>query len=300
MFEAPVTSAQFHPKSADTILIVPSAGAPIQVRLEGKHQKRSVMSIPNLAEESAVKKYYIPHFYIICSAALTALYDRDGDSIYVATPSGKIHIYSSADTTSVISTFEIGGSVVHDMALSPDNRYMLTNSKDRTLRLISISSSGELHIIHKFQDLVNRVQWTCITFSSDCEYVVAGCTANHNLYMWERTSGSLVKILEGPREPSYALAWHPSRPIVASVSSYGLVYLWSKTQEENWSSFAPGFTELETNTEYAEREDEFDRVPDAEISERKRLTEDVVVDIISCDALDLIEELPLRKSDIKE
>lgn len=85
---------------------------------------------------------------------------------------------------------------------------------------------------------------------------------------------------------------------MASVSSYGLVYLWSKNHEENWSSFAPGFKEYETNVEYDEREDEFDRVPDAEISERKRITEDVEVDIFPDDSLVVIEELSLRRADL--
>lgn len=113
---------------------------------------------------------------------------------------------------------------------------------------------------HKFQDIVGRTPWNGVSFSSDSEYVMGGASQDtaHNVYIWDRDAGVLVKILEGPREPLSLALWHPSRPQLASVSSSGDIYLWTTQTTENWSAYAPGFEELERNVEYEERETEFD------------------------------------------
>jgi hypothetical protein len=53
---------------------------------------------------------------------------------------------------------------------------------------------------------------------------------------------------------------HPYRAYLTVCDSNGALCVYGKTYRENWSAFAPNFTELETNVEYEEREDEFDFV----------------------------------------
>jgi COMPASS component SWD1 len=153
------------------------------------------------------------------------------------------------------------------------------NAADRIIRLYDMKQwDGEPKLLLKFQDLINRTPWSSVGFSPDGEYIVAGSSHNHHINIWNRSIGNLVKILEGPKEPvehlvvrsrqwlftlfdySHFRQWHPVRPVIASVSSYGLIYVWTKTINQNWSAFAPEFRELEENIEYIEREDEFDDV----------------------------------------
>ncbi len=96
--------------------------------------------------------------------------------------------------------------------------------------------------------------------------------------MWDKNGGGLVKKLEGPKEGLIDLKvrflvrvcyntsltritkWHPKRPLIASLSGFGTIFLWSVNYVQNFSAFAPSFTELEDNIEYRERESEFDAV----------------------------------------
>jgi len=80
------------------------------------------------------------------------------------------------------------------------------------------------------------------------------------------------------------LMWHPLRPIIASVSTSGVVYIWATNYTENWSAFAPDFTELQENEEYIEREDEFDVIEEDEAEvKKKKGEEDEYVDILTVD-----------------
>jgi len=143
----------------------------------------------------------------------------------------------------------------------------VVNLNDRTLRTYLVlrdepQESISLSPQHKFQDLVSRTPWSGVSFSGDSDYVMGGAAqaTAHNVYVWDRESGVLFKILEGPREPLVSAQWHPSKPMLASIASSGDIYLWSAPSTEVWSAYAPGFEELEENVEYDEPEDEFDFV----------------------------------------
>jgi len=112
--------------------------------------------------------------------------------------------------------------------------------------------------------------WKKCCFSGDGEYVCAGSARQHALYIWEKSTGTLMKILHGTKGEllldvvvrtiivckrlSFVIyfvivcnliallisQWHPCRPIVASISQ-GVVTVWAQQQIENWSAFAPDF-----------------------------------------------------------
>ena len=86
---------------------------------------------------------------------------------------------------------------------------MVSNSSDRIVRTIHIPDlskpdldpdSINIEVEHKFQDVVNRLSWNHVAFNCTGEYVSASTYMNHDIYVWERNLGSLVKILEGPKE----------------------------------------------------------------------------------------------------
>ena len=82
-------------------------------------------------------------------------------------------------------------------------RHLITSATDRALRLLSCSPlTGLLTPSLRFQDSVNRTPWHAIGFSGDAEYVMGGAAhkAAHNVFVWDRESGVLVKVLEGPRD----------------------------------------------------------------------------------------------------
>lgn len=148
---------------------------------------------------------------------------------------------------------------------------------------INLEPSGiKLEVEHKFQDVVNRLSWNHVAFSSTGEFVTASTFMNHDIYVWERSHGSLVKILEGPKEELGVVEWHPIRPIVAACGlETGCIYTWSIVTPQKWSALAPDFGEVEENVAYVEREDEYDIHPAEEIHQRRLDLEDEEPDVLT-------------------
>lgn len=218
-------------------------------------------------------------------SSVIAVFTRSGDQIYIGDADGHIAIVST-DSLQLIKSVPIcPGSPIKSIVWARDEHEYLVNSTDKVIRLVN----KEDHSV-KFDlfDAVNKIQWKKCCFSGDGDHIVAGSAQKHEhkIYIWSRHfKNNLIRMLEGPKEGILDLVWHPTRPIAISCSTSGAVYIWNARYQESWSAFAPGFTELEENEEYIEREDEFDaRDFEAEAQRKKQQAEadeDADVDIIN-------------------
>lgn len=153
----------------------------------------------------------------------------------------------------------------------------------------------KFEVEHKFQDVVNKLQWNSVAISPNTDYVLASTyEAAHDIYMWETSMGSLVKIYEGPKEELVDVEWHPTRPVIAATGlDSGRVYVWTSITPQRWSALAPDFIEVEQNVDYQEREDEYDVEDENEQNQRLLEDEDQEVDILGGDLVKHLFSIPV-------
>lgn len=234
----------------------------------------------------------------------------DGKHILRGGPCGIVRSFSlqqqQSDTNVPVAVCDSvvtmqGRAAIRSITLSRKNEKVLVNSQDRSMRLFlmeqilaqrRVQDGNEnypvLEPVTTFTEIVNKTQCHCACFSKDGDFVLGGMEgAEHRIHVWRVADGHLEVTLDGAKEGIEDILWHPLRPVIASLgSSFGGVYVWEKNFTENWSAFAPDFSELEANEEYIEAEDEFDlRDPEDEEKrlEAREKEEAGLVDIETCD-----------------
>uniref|UniRef100_A0A8C5LUE4 RB binding protein 5, histone lysine methyltransferase complex subunit n=1 Tax=Leptobrachium leishanense TaxID=445787 RepID=A0A8C5LUE4_9ANUR len=246
-FPSPILKVQFHPRDQNRVLVCPMKSAPVMLSLFDS--SHVVLPVDDDSDLNVV-----------------ASFDRRGEYIYTGNAKGKILVLKT-NSQDLVASFRV------------------TTGTSNTTAIKSIEFCWTCGLSGLFRE---RTPWKRCCFSGDGEYIVAGSARQHALYIWEKSIGNLVKILHGTRgELLLDVAWHPVRPIIASISS-GVVSIWAQNQVENWSAFAPDFKELDENVEYEERESEFD-IEDEDKSEPEQTggdaAEDEEVDVTSVDPI---------------
>ncbi|CAB4255968.1 similar to Saccharomyces cerevisiae YAR003W SWD1 Subunit of the COMPASS (Set1C) complex, which methylates histone H3 on lysine 4 and is required in transcriptional silencing near telomeres [Maudiozyma barnettii] len=187
-------------------------------------------------------------------------------------------------------------SNIKHLLISQNGERLVVNCSDRSIKQYHLNMQPiELTLEHKYQDVINRLQWNDIKFSNhNAEYLVASPhgSSTHELYLWETRSGSLVRVLEGAEEELMAIDWDFKNMRIASTGlETGDIYLWSLVIQPKWSALAPDFEEIEENIDYQEKEDEFDdEDQDVDENENKISStkeEDTPIDLTTMDPCDV-------------
>ncbi|ORY31243.1 WD40-repeat-containing domain protein [Naematelia encephala] len=281
-FDAPVATAEFHPRNSKIILATLTCNEVVLVDLRAGGGGMTVLEDVEVGEGADME---VDGEERTKATLACGTFSPCGSRIYAGTTGGELLTFDPVSRL-VTGRLKVATSAIRQIAFSASGREVILSASDRALRVLAVTpSTGLLTPIHRFQDLVNRTPWNAIGFSGDGEYVMggAGHKAAHNVFIWDRDSGVLVKVLEGPKEPLIDSDWHPTKPVIASVATSGDIHIWQTSVPDNWAAFAPGFEELEENVEYDEREDEFDIEDETEVSRRKDAEEDLNIDITSPD-----------------
>ncbi|KAJ2551387.1 chromatin binding protein [Coemansia sp. RSA 1878] len=266
-FGSAIACARMHPRNSAQFVVCPVREAPSLVTIgKGESAEPMVQQI-QISAESVDQKTKAASSTCCC-------FGKKGIYAFFGTSKGAIHAVHTA-TLEVTCSVKLSSSAVNTVARNPRGSDIVTSSSDRILRVCEVYLPGQetrrkvvaagtppsITVITKIQDIVNRVHWAQALFSSSGDYIVSGIQhkAEHNIYIWDKLSGSLVKMLTGPNELLEDCAVHPLRAIYASVSTFGIIYMWTRVPQQNWNAFAPGFRELEENIDYTESEDIFDR-----------------------------------------
>lgn len=290
-FRAPVYGAELHPWNHHQFTVALFEEQPLLVDVTEPAPIRYVLpSVPkrlNVETDAALKEKHAKEDARHMTTAI--IWTATGDHILAGTNKGRLNIID-ARTREIIYFEKICGGIVTTLRLTESGKELLVNAQDRIIRTFHVPNLSapdldldtiQIPLEHKFQDVVNRLSWNHVAFSATGEYVAASTYNNHELYIWERGHGSLVRMLEGPKEEQGVIEWHPHKALLAACGlETGRINIWSVTSPQKWSALAPDFDEVEENVEYIEKEDEFDIHPQEEIQKRRLDAEDEDIDVL--------------------
>ena len=126
-------------------------------------------------------------------------------------PFNAVHLWNIATSEEVLR-LEAHSLTITSVACSPDDRYILTGSLDRTARLWDRKSGIKIRSFESDSEVDS------VAFSPDGRFVVTG-HEDKTARLWDLTSGKEIWRFEGHTAPIYSAAFSPDGRFVLQTAS---------------------------------------------------------------------------------
>ncbi len=156
---------------------------------------------------------------------------------------GSVKLWETA-TGKELRSFRGHTDYVSSVAFSPDGRFVLSGSWDKTLKLWEAATGKELR---SFSGHTKSV--TSVAFSPDGNFAVSG-SGDHTLKLWELTTGKELRSFNGHTGSVSSVAFSPDGRFALSGSQDGTTRIWDvergqelarmmATRGDEWLTIAP-------------------------------------------------------------
>uniref|UniRef100_A0A6B2L1P0 Uncharacterized protein n=1 Tax=Arcella intermedia TaxID=1963864 RepID=A0A6B2L1P0_9EUKA len=129
----------------------------------------------------------------------------------------------SGDAIKDLSNIHTGQ--ITGVTLSADGRYLVTSSRDNTIKQIDLRTY-EVVQTYTHEGYRNGLNWTRSCMSPDGRFVASG-SMDGTIYVWDTSNGGVEQILRGTHKTAVSqVVWHPAGYQLASVDRAGLLSFW--------------------------------------------------------------------------
>lgn len=114
---------------------------------------------------------------------------------------------------------------VTSVSLSSDGNFLLTASRDNTLKVVDMRT---YEVLQSLEDELYRsgINWSRACFSPMGNYAAAG-SADGSVVVWNVQKGTTEKVLEGTHQRTVScVAWSPNGEQLTSCDRNGSIALW--------------------------------------------------------------------------
>jgi len=208
-----------------------------------------------------------PHDSVVPGLAVSS---KNGKYVFVGDARGTVSVVALGAEVRLVRSFSVpNATLVKRLELCRNGKHLLAVTNAQTIYGFDVDESAKdedvlTPTLEYASPAASRLQWGAAAYPWNGEYVYGVSSgAAHEIHVWDRASGELKCVLEGPAEAKgvIQLAAHPIRDVAIALGGNGNMYVWSRKHIEDWSAFDPSFVTLVDNKEYVEKEDEFDAKP---------------------------------------